>query len=181
MFRRTQIGVFGSVSDLKYSNDVADKAAEVGRLLAKQGATVMFGAEKDFDSLPAVAARAAKSVGGLTIGITYGKGLTTYTDDATVVIATGLERGGGREFSLALSCDAIICISGGSGTINEIAVAYQANIPMVALTGTGGWTDQLAGQYLDPRQRVKLERAQSPEEAVKKAILLAKKNIRANQ
>ena len=173
MNRRPQIGVMGSVSDLNYSKDTAQLAASVGTLLAKQNVVVMFGAEKDFDSLSTVAARAARQAGGTTVGITYGKGLSTYTDDAEIVIATGLERGGGREFSLALSCDVIICISGGSGTLNEIAVAYQAGIPIIALTGTGGWSDRLADQYLDARQRLKVEAAPTPQAAVNRAVLIA--------
>lgn len=74
-----------------------------------------------------------------------------------MIIATGLERGGGREFSLVLSCDAIIAISGGSGTLNEIVVAYQANIPVIAVAGTGGWADKLAGEYIDGRKRLKID------------------------
>ncbi len=91
-----------------------------------------------------------------------------------IVIATGLERGGGRELVLSLSCDAIIALSGGSGTLVEIAIAYQANIPVVVLKNTGGWSDKLAGQYLGRRKRIKIESASSPKEAVKKALDLIK-------
>jgi len=45
---------------------------------------------------------------------------------------------------LVLSCNALICIWG-SGTLNEIAIAYQANIPIVDLEGSGGWGDKLIG------------------------------------
>jgi len=54
---------------------------------------------------------------------------------------------------LVLACDAVISISGGSGTLTELAIAYQANIPMIALSGFGGWSDELADTYFDQRQR----------------------------
>jgi hypothetical protein len=172
--RKLQIGVMGSAADLKYTKILERKAEELGYWVAKKGAVLIFGAEKDYDSLSTAACRGAKKTNGLTVGITYDKGLDIYEKNADVVIATGLVRGGGRELTLALSCDALICISGGSGTLNEIAVAYQANIPIVVLKGSGGWSDKLAGIYLDARKRVKIEVAKTPKEAVEMAIRLAK-------
>ena len=174
--RNLQIGVIGSVADLKYSKKIESLAEEIGYWIAKKGAILIFGAEKDYDSLSAAACRGAKKANGLTIGITYEKELNIFEKNADVVIASGLVRGGGRELTLALSCDAIIAISGGSGTLTEITIAYQANIPVIALKGTGGWSDGLAEQYLDARKRVKIEIANNPRKAVELAIQLAKKH-----
>lgn len=169
--RKKQIGVMGSAADLKYSQEIEGLAEAVGYEVAKAGAVLVFGAEKDYDSLSTAACRGAKRAGGITVGVTYGKGLDVFeTGNADVIIASGLERGGGREFTLVLSCDGIITVSGGSGTLTEIAVAYQANIPVVALQGTGGWSDRLAGEYLDARQRVKIEMATTAIEAVQKIM-----------
>jgi len=173
--RKLQIGVMGSAADLKYTKTLEKQAEELGYWIAKKGAVLIFGAEKDYDSLSTAACRGAKKAGGLTVGITYEKGLDVYEKNVDVIIATGLVRGGGRELTLALSCDALICIGGGSGTLNEIVVAYQANIPIVVLEGSGGWSDKLAGVYLDERKRIKIEGAKTPKEAVEKAIKLAKK------
>ena len=164
----------GSCSDLKYSNKINKLAEKIGFWVAKKNATLIFGAEKDLDSLSTAACRGAKKVGGLTVGVTYGKGLEVIEKNVDVVIASGLERGGGRELTLVLSCDAIITISGGSGTLTEIAIAYQANIPIVVLTGTGGWSDKLAGEFLDNRKRIKAEAANNPKKAVELAIKLIK-------
>ncbi|MBI4096528.1 MAG: LOG family protein [Candidatus Levybacteria bacterium] len=176
--RKIQIGVMGSCADLKYSKKIERLAEQVGFWVAKKKATLIFGAEKDVDSLSTSACRGAKKVKGLTVGITYGKGLEVKEKNTDIVIASGSERGGGREFPLVLSCDAIICISGGSGTLTEIAIAYQANIPIVTLQGTGGWSEKLAGQFLDGRNRIKIESAKTPKEAVSLAIKLALKNHR---
>lgn len=175
--RKLQIGVMGSAADLKYSKKIEKIAFECGKIIAESGNIVVYGAEKDYDSLSTTAAKGAKSAGGLTVGITYGKGKDIWDREGftDVVICSGMERGGGREFVLINSCDAIIVISGGSGTLNEAAVAYQLNIPVVAIKNTGGWADKLAGQYLDNRKRFKVASVCAPKKAVEKAIQLAKK------
>ncbi len=178
--RRLQIGVMGSAADLKYSKSAEMAATRLGELIAKNNGILIFGAEKDGDSLSAAACRGAKKAGGLTVGITYNKGKDVrQKEDVDVIIPCGLERGGGREFVLTLACDAIIAISGGSGTLNEIAVAYQADIPIIVLGGFGGWAEELADRYLDGRKRRKAILAKTPDEAAglafKEAGLYAKK------
>lgn len=168
MKRKFQIGVMGSAADLNYSAEIEKLAFEVGKYIAESGNITVYGAEKDYDSLSTAASRGAKSVGGLTVGVTYGKGKEIWDTDGNtdVIIVTGIERGGGREFVLINSCDAIVVISGGSGTLTEMAIAYQMNIPIIALKGTGGWADKLSGEYIDARNRVKVIGATSSKEAV---------------
>ncbi len=174
--RKLQIGVMGSAADLKYSKEIEQIAEKLGELVADSGATLVFGAEKDSDSLSTAACRGAKKKGGLTVGITYGKHKNIWQkeDIADFVVASGLERGGGRELTLVLSCDAIIAISGGSGTLTELAIAYQADIPMVAMKGTGGWSEKLAGEFIDGRERRLTFGADTAEEAVEIALREAK-------
>jgi predicted Rossmann-fold nucleotide-binding protein len=76
--RKLQIGVMGSAADLKYSKILERKAEELGYWVAKKGAVLIFGAEKDYDSLSTAACRGAKKANGLTVGITYEKGLDIY-------------------------------------------------------------------------------------------------------
>ena len=175
--RKLQIGVMGSAADLKYSKSIERLAEQVGELLAEKDVVVIFGAEKDYDSLSTAACRGAKKANGFTIGITYGKDKKVYEKNADVIIPTGMERGGGREFILSLACDAMIIINGGSGTLNEAVVAYQANIPVIALVGSGGWSDKLANTYLDSRKRIKIVPAKTAKEAVELAIKLGKQRI----
>ena len=169
--RRLQIGIIGSCSDLNYSQAAEKFVAELGALIAKDKHVLVFGAEKDIDSLPTIAAIAARQSGGEVLGITYEKGLKTYKEEAaSVVVATGLVRGGGRETVLILSCDVVIAIAGGSGTLNEICVAYQAGTPVITVSNFGGWSEKLAGTYLDERKRYKFTAASTPEEALSLAI-----------
>lgn len=175
--RKLQIGVMGSAADLNYSKKIEELAFAIGQEIAKSGNITVYGAEKDYDSLSTAASRGAKSLKGLTVGVTYGKGKDIWDKEGNTdfIVATGIERGGGREFVLVNSCDVIIIVSGGSGTLTEAAIAYQSNIPMVALVGSGGWADKLVDTYIDDRQRVKVMAVNTPQEAVAAAIRLAKK------
>ena len=168
--RKYQIGVMGSAADLKYTKEIEIAAQKLGELIAERDGVLFFGAEKDSDSLSTAACRGAKNKGGLTVGITYGKGKDIWQKDADIIIPCGLERGGGREMVLVLGCDAVIAISGGSGTLTELAIAYQADIPLVVLQGLGGWSDKLAGQFMDERNRREAFAASAPEEAVEIAF-----------
>jgi len=170
--RKYQIGVMGSAADLNYSKELEQIAFEVGKEVALSGNITIYGAEKDYDSLSTAASRGAKSANGLTVGVTYGKGKDIWDKkgDTDIIISTGMDRGGGREFVLVNSCDAIIAISGGSGTLIEIAIAYQSNIPIVVIGGTGGWADKLAGEYLDNRKRLLTIKSISAKDAVEKVL-----------
>jgi uncharacterized protein (TIGR00725 family) len=170
--RKIQIGVMGSCTDLEIEDEVFKLAEEVGYWIAKNNAVLIFGAEKDIDSLSTAASRGAKKAGGFTIGVTYGKGLDIREESVDVVIASGLERGGGRELVLVLSCDAIIAINGGSGTLTEMAIAYQANIPIIVLEDSGGWSQKLANTFIDNRNRLKVVGVKSAKEAVEMALSL---------
>lgn len=174
--KKLQIGVMGSAQDLEYSDAMRDLALEIGREIARSGNIVVYGAEKDYDSLSTQAAKGAKEAGGTTVGVTYGKGKDIWEKEGftDILIVTGLERGGGREFVLVNSCDAIIAISGGSGTLTEMAIAYQSNIPIVVMADTGGWAEKLGGTHIDSRNRIKAEIATTPNEAVVKALELVR-------
>lgn len=179
--RKMQIGVMGSAADLNYAKEIEGYAFAVGKAIAESGNIVVYGAEKDYDSLSTAAARGAKSAGGITVGVTYGKGKDIWDkeNNTDVIICSGLERGGGREFVLVNSCDAIVIISGGSGTLTESAIAYQLNIPIVALKGTGGWADKLADTYIDDRKRLKVIAAATPEEAVSTVLKLVNQEAKS--
>ncbi|VVB78906.1 Uncharacterised protein [uncultured archaeon] len=176
--KKLQIGVMGSAADLNYKKKIEEAAEKVGELIAKSGNITVYGAEKDYDSLSTAAARGAKKAGGITVGVTYGKGNEIYDKENTdITIVTGLERGGGREFVLVNSCDAIIALSGGSGTLTELAIAYQLDIPMIVIRGSGGWSDKLSDSYFDERKRRKVIGVNTPEQAVEIAIINAKETL----
>ncbi len=179
--KKLQIGVMGSAQDLNYSKKAENFAKKLGKLIAESGNILIYGAEKDYSSLSTNAAMEASKNGGLTVGITGNKDKNIYGDfRPSVLIPCGLDIGGGREFTLVLSCDVIIAISGGSGTLTEMAIAYQANIPIITVDIFDGWASKLAGEYFDDRKRLKCLSAKTPEEALDLALKVIKEREKEN-
>ena len=115
----------------------------------------------------------ASKNGGTTVGITGGKDKKIWGDfRPDILIPCGLEIGGGREFTLVLSCDVIIAISGGSGTLTEMAIAYQAGIPIITVPNFEGWAKKVSNTFIDDRERLKCIEAITPKDALDKAINL---------
>ena len=174
--KQLQIGIMGSAADLNYGNDAENFAKELGRLIAKSNNILVYGAEKEYSSLSTNAAIEASKYNGITVGITGTKSKKIWGDfRPDVLIPCGLEIGGGREFTLVLSCDVIIAISGGSGTLTEMAIAYQAGIPIITVSNFGGWAEKLSDTFIDDRKRLKCIEVQTPEDAVQKAMEISKK------
>ena len=143
----------------------------LGKLIAESGNILVYGAEKEYSSLSTNAAIEAKKNGGLTVGITGGKDKKIWGEfRPDILIPCGLEIGGGREFTLVLSCDVIIAISGGSGTLTEMAIAYQAGIPIITVQNFDGWAKKVSNTFIDNRKRLKAIESITPEEALYKAI-----------
>ena len=166
-----QIGVMGSAADLNYSEAALKFAKELGKLIAKSGNILVYGAEKEYTSLSTEAAKVASKYRGITVGVAGGKSKKIFGKfRPTVLINSGLEIGGGREFTLVNSCDVIIAISGGSGTLTEMAIAYQAGIPIIVVDKFGGWAEKLSNEYIDDRKRLKCIAVNTPEEAVSVAL-----------
>ena len=151
-----QIWVMWSQSDLWYKDKIEKIAFELWKEIANNKYVLVYGAEKDSDSLPSIAARWAKSQWWTVAWVTYGNtpdiwwDMEKYTD---VIINTWMQRWWWREFVLVSSCDAIITIWWGSWTLNEITVAYQKKIPIVVIEWTWGWSDRLKNTYLDERYK----------------------------
>lgn len=175
---KLQIGIIGSMADKQLSIQNIELSKNIGRLLAKNKVTLMFGFEGDHNSLSQIAAIEASRQKGITVAFLWGKDqkFDLKIPNCTI-ISTGQIRGGGRELALVLSCDALIAISGGSGTLTEICFAYQADIPVIAFKNTGGWSNKLADQFLDERKRGKILGVTTAEEAVRLAIQLARRKI----
>lgn len=169
--KKIQIGVMGSAADLNYSKDAENFAKELGELIAKSGNILIYGAESAYSSLSTNAAIEASKNNGLTVGISGGTKKEVFGEfRPTVLIPCGLGIGGGREYTLINSCDVIIAIGGGSGTLTEMAIAYQANIPIVTIDKFDGWAKKLSNKYIDDRRRLKCIKASTPKEALDLAI-----------
>ncbi len=133
-------------------------AAEVGRLLAELGATVLCGG---YGGVMEAVARGAWDAGGMTVGILSGPDAAGANPYLTVKISTGM--GQARNVVLVRSAQAVIVIGGSWGTLSELAIACRLGIPAVAL---GGW--RVLDRWGDPVSGVVT--AGSPQEAVDLAL-----------
>ena len=80
------------------------------------------------------------------------------------VVRTAL--GAMRNHLVVRSADLVVAVSGGAGTLSELAIAWQEGKPIAALRGVGGWSDELAGRALDHRQRQPIQGCEGMEDVV---------------
>lgn len=176
--KKLQIGVIGYAGIEEYPKEKAPKeeiykaAERVGFLLAEKGAIVVTGGK---GGIMESAAIGAKKANGTTVGIIKGNQRFRSNNFTDVEILTGMAADGFDEFMLVMMCDVLITIGGGAGTLEEIAIAYRNKKPIIALEKTGGWADKTIPECLDERETIKVCAVKSPEEAVEKALELAKK------
>jgi uncharacterized protein (TIGR00725 family) len=121
-----QVSVIGSGAEHE------DRAEDIGRLLAEQGATVVTGG---LGEVMAAAARGARSAGGTTIGILPGETPADANEWLDHVVVTGI--GHGRNLAVVASGDAVIAVGGRYGTLAEIGFALTLGRPVVVLEP--GW------------------------------------------
>ena len=101
---------------------------------------------------------------GVTVGVLPGLIAGDANPYVDVVIPTGLNFA--RNVVLVAMADVVIAMGGGSGTLSEIALAWQHGKPVIALDLGEGWSAQLAGTRLDDRRDDVLHPAATAEEAV---------------
>jgi len=132
-------------------------AEEVGRELARRGATLICGG---LEGVMEAACRGATSQGGVTIGILPGDSREDANPYIRIPIVTGM--GYTRNAIVAKSGQAVIAIGGSYGTLSEIAYALQNDIPVI---GLGTWS--LAREGVVDKSIIV---AENPVEAVEKAL-----------
>jgi uncharacterized protein (TIGR00725 family) len=149
-----------------------EMAEEVGRLIAERKGIVVTGG---LSGVMEAASRGARSAGGLVIGILPGFDKRDANEFVDIAITTGM--GWMRNTLTVRAADAVIMISGGIGTLNELTVAYEIK-PTVILEGSGGWASRIrevayGGKHLEEAKIAELHYAQTPQEAVEMAFALA--------
>lgn len=109
----------------------AERAEEVGRLLAGRGCTLVTGG---LGGVMEAASRGAREAGGLVIGVLPAADPETANPHVQVAIATGM--GDARNAILANTANVFVAIGGAHGTLSEIAFALKRKKRVVSL---GSW------------------------------------------
>ncbi|MFZ2126618.1 MAG: TIGR00725 family protein [Candidatus Microsaccharimonas sp.] len=173
--KKLQIAVIGSAGNEEYpfkkpNQSMYDAAERIGVLLARADCIVVNGGK---GGIMERVCKGAKSVGGITVAEVAGNGRgesNKYVDIEIVTTDVGFR---GPSTLVGMS-DAVIALGGGAGTLQEIAVAYRMQKPVILLKGYGGWVDRLEDTYLDERRLVPFYSTDSLENAVQEAITKAK-------
>ena len=139
---RLTIGVMGS-SGGSLTEDVQRRVYRLGEAIAGRDAILITGG---CPGLPYEAVRGAKAKGGLVVGISPGLSIDEHRGkyaspvegfDVLIYTGSGLM---GREITNIRSCDIVVIAGGRTGTLGELAIAYDEGRLIGVLTGTGGIT-----------------------------------------
>lgn len=171
--RRPVLAVIGSGGVL---DPAIERAAEaLGRLAIEAGFRLVSGGR---DGVMEAASRGARSAAswrdGDVIGILPSYDRNDANASVDVVIPTGL--GIARNVIVVASADVVVAVAGGSGTLSELAIAWQLGKPVIGLDlglgELGGWGERAAGITIDDRREDEVRRARSVHEAIELAKAL---------
>lgn len=168
-YRRRPVAVVAGGNSA--SDEILAAAEVIGAGLVNAGLRVATGG---LGGVMTAASRGARLAAGWTDGAVIGVLPGLVGADANpfvdVVVPTGMNYA--RNTILVAMADVVVAVGGGSGTLSEIALAWQHGKPIVALDLGEGWSARLAGERLDQRRADRLHRAGDAEEAVRLAVML---------
>jgi uncharacterized protein (TIGR00725 family) len=139
--------VIGVIGASVCRTEVRKKAERVGKAIASKGAVLVCGG---LGGVMSATCKGAARAGGTTIGILPGRNPSSANDYVTYAVATGM--GEARNAIIVNTADAIVAVSGGYGTLSELAFALRAGVPVA---GIGTWQlDESIAVIDDPEAAV---------------------------
>lgn len=179
---KPRIGVMGSASGyiMRNKNSVI-AAQEVGRQIAKNNCALINGA---CPGLPDEAAKGAKEVGGETFGVSPAISIISHLEkykspiehyDGFLFTGLGLMQ---RDILNIRSCNGVIILPGGTGTLNEFTVAYDEGKPIGVLTGYPGVASHIKEilKFCHRKITDRMVFSGDPKELVEKLIKIVRKS-----
>ncbi len=158
------ISVFGP-SQAHCSKEVYAFGEALGKCLANKGFGIVCGGMGGLMEAVCKGAQSAElSFYGGTIGIIPGEDAKLANPYCDIVIPSGL--GIGRNLLVARTGFAAIAVAGGSGTLSEIAFAWQLGKPVCCVQKFGGWSEELADRKLDFRHDTPITPAKNLEDVL---------------
>ena len=156
------------------SPEAMEAAETTGRLVAERGGILVSGGR---GGIMEAVSRGANLAGGIVVGLMPSHSKSEANEYVTIPLATGL--GEMRNHLTIRAGDAIIMISGATGTLMEATISYGRK-PLIVLEGSGGWSDRLRGALYDGGHfslhgAHAILFASSPEQAVEMAFVEAQK------
>jgi len=170
------IGVAGSAAG-NITGKLEKAALAIGQEIAKSRAILVTGA---CSGLPFEAARGAKTKKGLVVGVSPAENknehlkkykMPTKFFDVIIYSGFGLK---GRNVLWVRSCDAIICIAGRIGTLNEFTIAYDEG-RLIGVLQPGG-VSKLIPKIISiaKKGKIKVTYGTDPKKLVTKVVKILK-------
>jgi len=160
--------------------DALDKAKELGREIARQGAVLVTGATTGF---PLWVAMGTKELGGMSIGFSPAASEKEHVevyklplDYMDLIIYTGFGYSG-RDLLLTRSSDAVICGCGRIGTIHEFTIAFEDEKPVGIFEGPwemGAELEEIVAKGNRPNTKIIV--GNDPKKLLEDVIILVKKD-----
>jgi len=157
------------------SGPIAELAEGVGAAVAEAGRSLVCGGRAGVME----AACRGHHLGRLptqdvvTMGILPGEAAGAANPYVDIAVPTGL--GIARNILVVRSAVGVIAVGGGSGTLSELAFAWQLGLPVVALSPSGGIAAEFAGKSVDSRRPDTVLAASDPREAVSLLVELLRR------
>ncbi len=128
-------------------------AREMGKALIENGYRLQNGGMDGVMEASSKGAHDAKEYEfGDTISILPGSDESEGNIYGDLKVATGMDH---KRAELVVDASAVIAIGGGSGTLEEIAVAWETYKLIIAFEGVSGWSGKVANTRIDDRKRYK--------------------------
>lgn len=171
MSTRTRQLVAAVVGGSSGSPALLEVAEAIGRGLVNAGLCVVTGGRTGVMTAVSKGAREAEGWSpGRVIAILPTLDADHANPYVDVAIPTGMQYA--RNTLVVAAGDVVIAVGGSSGTMSEIALAWQHDKPIVALDIGEGWSAKLAGEALDHRRDDVIHRATTADEVVALALTL---------
>lgn len=147
------------------SAEIYDFTVKLGTALIDEGYFIVCGGMGGaMEAVCKGARQSAKYKTGCTIGILPALNKGDANKFCDIIIPSGL--GVARNQLVVNAGDVVVAIGGGAGTLSEIAFAWQFGKPVICYSGSGGWSEKLAGTAIDNTKRENLAEAKSLEEVI---------------
>ncbi|MHA1112430.1 MAG: TIGR00725 family protein [Promethearchaeota archaeon] len=180
--RKKIIAIIGTSSA---SKEVIQAAEQLGTLIIDNGFRIISGGLSGvMEAVSRGARNSLKHQDGDIIGILPGFNKSDANAFVDIVIPTGF--GFARNLIIVTAADLVVAIAGGSGTLSEIAFAWQFQKPIIGLnfkpdesisTKIGtldnsnfkksiGWSSIMGNLKLDETRNDKIHSAKNPEEVI---------------
>ena len=142
------IGIIGPGASL-CSNEIYHFGIEIGKLISKYNFNIVCGGLGGIMESVCKGAKENKTSATKTIGILPSENKNDANKYIDIIIPSGM--GIARNLLIVNSSDILIAIGGGSGTLSELAFAWQKNKIVLCVAQFDGWAAKLAGKNIDKR------------------------------